>query len=147
LKYYLQNLITTYNPLLTIHHNNISVHGDDNIFIVGKTKDYYKIFNHLIRNSIEHGFENLENKEIHIDVRKSKKELTISYSDNGIGIPEKDANQIFKHFYSSKADHHYGLGLSQVNEIIAKLHGNIKFHNTTEDGVFIEIVIPLIKSP
>ena len=119
--------------------------GADNIFILGKTKDYYKIFNHLIRNSIEHGFENLEHKEIRIDVSKTKKELIINYSDNGIGIPEKDANLIFKHFYSSKTDNHFGLGLSQVNEIIARLHGNIKFHKDTQDGVFIEIVIPLIK--
>lgn len=145
LKYYLQNLLKTYNPLLTIHHNKILLSGADNIFIVGETKDYYKIFNHLIRNSIEHGFENLENKEIRIDVSKTKKELIINYSDNGIGIPEKDANLIFKHFYSSKTDNHFGLGLSQVNEIIARLHGNIKFHKDTQDGVFIEIVIPLIK--
>ncbi|MBI9011060.1 MAG: HAMP domain-containing histidine kinase [Clostridiales bacterium] len=145
LKYYLQNLIKTYNPLLTIHHNKILLSGADNLFIVGKTKEYYKIFNHLIRNSIEHGFENLEHKEIRIDISKSKKELLINYSDNGIGIPKQNANLIFKHFYSSKTDSHFGLGLSQVNEIIARLHGNIQFQNDTQEGVVIKIVIPIKK--
>lgn len=145
LKYYLQNLIRTYNPLLISHHNKILLYGDDNLVIVGETKNYYKIFNHLIRNSIEHGFENLEYKEIHIQVIKVKKELHIKYSDNGHGIAKKDADHIFKHLYSTKNDTHVGLGLSEVKQIVTSMSGSIKLYTDLSEGIAIDIILPLEK--
>jgi len=145
LNYYLKNLIRTFNPLLANHNNRILLHVDENLFIVGQTKNYYKIFNHLIRNSIEHGFENLEYKEICIEVQQSKKELFIKYTDNGVGIDNKNADNIFKHLYSTKHGTHIGLGLSQVKQIISDMNGEMKFITTINEGVDIHIKLPLIK--
>jgi len=143
LKYYLQNLIRTYNPLLISHHNKILLYADDNLVIIGETKNYYKIFNHLIRNSIEHGFENLEYKEIHIQVIRTKKNLLIKYTDNGHGIKKKDADHIFKHLYSTKNETHVGLGLSEVKQIVTEMDGSIKLYTDLSEGISVDIVLPI----
>ena len=142
LTYYLKNLIKTYYPLLNNHGHHIILTADETMIIAGQTKDYYKIFNHLIRNSIEHGFTSLENKEIHIDLKHVKKEIIISYNDNGIGVPEKELNNILKPLYGSRNKNSLGLGLSQVNEVVMKLHGNIKCHSQPNEGLTIKITIP-----
>ena len=63
----------------------------------------------------------------HIKVRlkKSQDEVTLSVSDDGIGISREDKEKIFRRFYqadSSRTGSGTGLGLSMVKEI-ASFHG------------------------
>lgn len=144
LNYYVKNLIRTYSPLLKSHQHTIVLDSRDSIIIKGKTKDYYKIFNHLIRNSIEHGFKDLNGRKITIELHQDKKQLVIVYSDNGRGISERDMAHIFKPLYSTKGKNHHGLGLSQIKDTIATLNGTIDFQSKLSQGVNIYISIPMI---
>jgi signal transduction histidine kinase len=144
LVYYLKNLIKTYAPLLHNQGHVIKLRADDNIVIYGQTKDYYRIFNHLIRNSIDHGFKDLRNKTITIDISQSDSNLVIKVSDNGIGVNEKALNNIFKPLYKSENSHH-GLGLSQVKEIVTALDGEIICQSSPNKSFTTQIKIPITK--
>ncbi len=145
LAFYLRNLIKTYAPLLSTHKHRILLISKENLIIKGKSRDYYKIFNNLIQNSIEHGFKDLENKEIRIELIQNNKILMINYHDNGNGIQEKELNNIFSPLYSTKRKRHHGLGLSQIKDLITGLNGTISCHSTPHEGFFLKIELPLLK--
>ncbi|MCH4889132.1 HAMP domain-containing histidine kinase [Acidaminobacter sp. JC074] len=144
LNFYLKNLITTYAPLLSTHKHRIILISKDNLIIKGKKREYYKIFNNLIQNSIEHGFKGLEHKEIRIELIQKQETLLINYHDNGNGIQEKELNNIFKPLYSMKGKEHHGLGLSQIKDIVSSHKGTISCHSTPHEGFFLKIELPLL---
>lgn len=143
--YYMKNLIKTYIPLLKAHNHKIVLTAKEQLIILGDSKNYYKIFSNLIQNSIEHGFRDLSDKEIHIDISAEKDHLYITYFDNGNGIQEKEINNIFKPLYTSRRSSHHGLGLSEVNDIVSKLQGSIKCHSRPNEGFTINMNIPVKK--
>ena len=51
------------------------------------------IINELITNSIKHGFENLDEGEISIQIGKTKDNYEFVYSDNGVGMKEVEKTQ------------------------------------------------------
>lgn len=145
LVYYVRNLIKTYAPLLHTHGHTIKFTSDESIIVYGHTKDYYRIFNHLIRNSIDHGFKNQENKTIKISMTKINGDLSITLEDNGHGVNEKTLSNIFKPLYKSEKNHH-GLGLSHVKEIINNLDGKITCNSELHQSFTTKIRIPLVQS-
>ncbi len=71
------------------------------------------------------------------DGRKAKIEI----SDNGIGIPEKDWENIFEPFYTTKSTG-IGLGLANARKIIEQHKGSIRVIKKRGKGACFEILIP-----
>lgn len=145
LSYYLDNLIITYQAALKPKGHQIQLHTEANLIIYGKTQDYYKIFNHLIDNAIIHGFNNLIDKTIKIDVSLTNNNLTIAFSDNGIGMTSVQLNNIFIQKYRYKKSSHSVLGLVQIKELIEDLNGKISCESLLNQGTRYLINIPLNK--
>ncbi|MCX6165020.1 MAG: HAMP domain-containing sensor histidine kinase [Ignavibacteriae bacterium] len=81
--------------------------------------------------------------EIVVEDGKSDKEIEVEICDNGIGIPEKDKEKIFKEFFRAsnvkyKSYEGTGLGLSVVKQIVEQHGGKITFQSPSrlanEDG-------------
>ena len=72
--------------------------------------------------------------------RRGKK-LKIQISDNGPGIPEKDRENIFEPFYTTKSTG-IGLGLANARKIIEQHKGSIRIVKTEKPGACFEILIP-----
>ena len=111
---------------------NIEVLMDDNYYINGDYILLYWSFENLIKNSIE----SIKNDIgiINNEVEKIDNEIRITFSDNGIGIINKDKNKIFKPGYSTKS-RGWGLGLSLSKRIINDIHqGTIKLLKSTKEG-------------
>lgn len=87
----------------------------------------WQVLTHLIENSVEHGFADLEQGLIHINVVASSDEIIINYQDNGCGVDEQQSSKMFEPFYSStRHNNSLGLGLSIVSNLITHvLHGKI----------------------
>jgi len=67
--------------------------------------------------------------------------IKLIIEDSGIGIPEKDFNQIFDPFFSTK-EKGSGLGLSIVYKLVEAHHGEIKVESKEEEGTKFIIFLP-----
>lgn len=69
------------------------------------------------------------------------KRARIEISDDGCGIPEKDWENIFEPFYTTKASG-IGLGLANARKIIEQHSGSIRVKKKEGKGACFEILIP-----
>lgn len=85
--------------------------------------------------------------EVILVVEENKNYIRFKVKDNGIGMPEKELNNIFDRFYRvDKArtanDAGTGLGLSIVKEIVDVHKGNIKVYSREGEGTEFVVKIP-----
>jgi signal transduction histidine kinase len=69
------------------------------------------------------------------------KKVRVRISDNGCGIPEKDWENIFEPFYTTKPSG-IGLGLANARKILEQHRGSIKVVKKRGKGTSFEILIP-----
>ncbi|WP_281636186.1 hybrid sensor histidine kinase/response regulator transcription factor [Flavobacterium marginilacus] len=109
---------------------------------------YDKILYNLLSNALK-----FTNKYGNVDLfirLKEENKLVIEVSDNGIGIPLKSQEKIFKRFYqvsSSKTDNTgSGIGLSLVRSLVTLHKGTIKVDSTPGSGSVFTVEIPIDRS-
>ncbi|MFC2131056.1 sensor histidine kinase [Bacteroidota bacterium] len=96
--------------------------------IVQADSDLLKIaFSNLITNSYKY---TRGGGRIDVKLETDNKNVVITVSDNGIGIPKEAQDKIFNEFYRTPLSRKEGvdgtgLGMSIVKQIIEKYHGNI----------------------
>ncbi len=98
--------------------------GDLPLLIKGDEIKLYQVFLNLIRNAIKFVKEG-ETPKVTIESKSTSDKWHISVSDNGIGIPKNQQENIFKIFKKLHAQEKYegsGVGLAICGKII-KLHG------------------------
>lgn len=93
-------------------------------------------FSNLVGNAVKYVN---EDGIIKINIDEKENKIIISISDNGIGIPQKDLENIFKDFYraSNINEKKYtgtGLGLSFVKQIIERHGGSIEVKSPSGIG-------------
>ncbi len=123
---------------------NISIEGKD-IFIYGDETDIHRCLLNLLTNSVS-AIKNSKG-EININLKVIKKEriVSLTISDNGIGIKPDIQDRIFDPFFSTKdKSEGTGLGLSMVQRIIKDHNGKISFKSEFKHGTTFEITLPLI---
>ncbi len=124
-----------YSEVKFIHQ---SVFEKNNVL---KTIDFQQIVQNLIENSVKYGA-----SEVVLDF-KFREEITLSFSDNGIGIPTNDFPFIFDKSYRvdrfiNQNVSGLGVGLFLVKNIIDRYSGTINVENNKEKGVQFLIVLP-----
>ena len=81
----------------------------------------------FIDNSIK--YNNKNNIEIRINLKKILNKMQIEVIDNGIGIPSEEVNNVMKRFYkvdkSRKHNSSFGIGLSIASRIVKNYNGEI----------------------
>jgi two-component system phosphate regulon sensor histidine kinase PhoR len=115
--------------------------SEENISFTGDESLWQKVFSNLLDNALK--FSN-ENPEIAISVAKHENKVKIEFSDNGIGIAEKDLPHIFEKFYRSNYYKQsniqgFGLGLNFVKKVIDSHKGIIKAESALGKGTKITI--------
>lgn len=105
---------------------------------------FSQIITNLIINSLTHGFEGISDGLIEIKVTIDE-DLTLVYSDNGIGITEDGLPHIFDPYYTTRRGlGGTGLGLSIVYRLIKdRMNGDIICESRYGDGVTFTITIPM----
>jgi len=101
------------------------------------------IFN-LIDNALKYS---KEQPEIKISTFNSGKNLVIKVKDNGIGMNKDQLSKIFEQFYRIPTGNlhdvkGFGLGLSYVDNIVKRHHGNIRVRSEKDKGSEFEIIFP-----
>lgn len=103
-----------------------------------------QILSHLILNSLNHGFDGIDEGKVDITIIKGEKVLTIHYSDTGKGISENDLQKIYEPFYTTKRNRgRSGLGMNIVyNLVTQRLMGSINCESIVDSGTDFFIEFP-----
>lgn len=88
-----------------------------------------KLVKNLIENSVKYKDEQKQNRYVHIAVQSTNNLMEISIADNGIGIPQNQANRVFDLFVTATENiKGFGLGLYEAKLIARRLNGSIKLN-------------------
>ncbi len=99
-------------------------------------------FGNLIRNSLQ-AMADVREGRIDIQVSLTDQEtLMVQFFDNGKGIVSSDRENIFKPFFTTKADG-TGLGLSFVKKVFTDHGGSFVLRDSNKEGTLFEGVLPL----
>jgi PAS domain S-box-containing protein len=116
----------------------------DNICVMGDEAKLEKMLLNIVRNAIKY---NKENGWIKIWTEQTESGVKIFVSDNGIGIPENEIENIFERFYRvdksrSRNVGGTGLGLAIVKWIVEAHHGQVSAQSTFGKGSTFSIFLP-----
>lgn len=101
------------------------------------------ILNNLLSNAIKFS---PGNEPVELTINGTPTHLIISVRDHGIGIPEKDKENLFTSFTRGSNVKHIqgsGLGLSIVKKAVELLNGKIEVHSTVGHGTEIRVTLPI----
>ena len=116
--------------------------------IEGDELHFTNVINNLIENSIKYSKES--GLMIKISTASNSNQITISVSDNGIGMTKETTKRIFEKFYRAHTGNihnvkGFGLGLSYVKTIVEAHKGKIKVDSTFGQGSTFTVYIPQAK--
>lgn len=118
--------------------NNVS----EGIKVHAAKNSILQVFMNLISNSLDAIGSN-SRAHIIVDAIEDEKNVIISFSDNGPGIPKDIVSRIFEPFFTTKtAENGSGMGLYVVKEEILSNHGFIEIDTTNEKGTRFVITLP-----
>lgn len=141
---YIDEIIMSIQPKLRKTQHNVVVNCDPSIEVYTHPGAIAQIIINLIINSITHGFANISEGLINIEVSLEQERLVIIYKDDGAGLDEEALKQIFTPFYTTQADQGgTGLGAHIVkNLVIDTLNGSIDVHSEIGKGLRYRITLP-----
>jgi signal transduction histidine kinase len=104
----------------------------------------HEVLYNLLDNAVKYS---RENGEIRLQAVQRDREITVSVSDNGIGISKDDLPRIFERFYrADKARSRElggtGLGLAIVKHIVQLHGGRVEAESELGRGTTIRVVLP-----
>lgn len=142
----IDEILLSMRPRLKKVKHKITVECDEELCIESKAGPINQILINLIMNSIIHGFDGIESGEIVIKAAMlGKHSLKMTYTDNGLGIPEDLRKKIFDPFVTTKRGQGgSGLGMHLVYNLITQaLNGSITVESQPNHGVKFDIIFPV----
>lgn len=119
----------------------------DDLILNYNRKALEDIFDNLISNSIK-ALKNQKDKIIKCSSLTTNDEVTILFSDNGIGISDKDKHRIFDIFFTDTAEEGgAGMGLYMVKTRVEAMQGSVEVveNEFKPSGATFEITLPFKK--
>lgn len=140
---YIGEVIATMRSEWKHHRIDFQIEGCENLILEGYPGLLSQIINHLVSNSIHHGFPE-KRGTIAIGLALKESRLVIDYKDDGVGIPPENHPRIFDPLYTTgRSSGRSGLGMYVVYTIITRhLKGTIHIHEP-EKGLWLEMNYPV----
>lgn len=140
----LEQIVDEFKPMMLPKSLICKVEAGKDIMIRCDVKKMERVFDNLIRNSINYSF---ENSEITISAIPGEQVVTLMFRNHGDTIPEQKLNHIFEQFYrldTARATQSggAGLGLAIAKEII-DLHGGSVTAYSKNDIIEFAIELPI----
>lgn len=101
-----------------------------------------------LSNIIDNGCKYSVNRTIDVLITSSLPRLTVTFRDQGIGIPPEDLLDIFEPFHRGKNTQNikgHGIGLSMVKRIVSLHRGTIQITSELGKGTTVVVTFPLNK--
>jgi len=121
---------------VTLHAPN-----DLSLFLYGDRSQLQQVLINLLLNAIQ---ASARDSRIEVLVSEDENNISVSVSDEGIGIDPDELDNVFDPFYSSKqVGEGYGLGLSISMGIMEQHNGSLTIENNNEVGVLVTMTLPI----
>ncbi|MBN2619171.1 MAG: HAMP domain-containing histidine kinase [Spirochaetales bacterium] len=125
---------------------NIQLKSQGDIYIKGDPIQLQRVVHNLIGNSIKYNDKEVCNIDISLKIDGNS--ARASFSDNGIGVHQKNCNNIFERFYRSdparsSCTEGSGLGLAISKQIIEEHKGSIYANSNLKEGLTVTFILPL----
>lgn len=145
MKAYLNDILLSLQPRLRKTSHRIIVNCPENLEITSYPGAISQIITNLVMNSLVHGFEDIEQGKITMNISVNKGILHFNYSDDGKGIQEEHFPKIFNPFFTTKRTQgRSGLGMHIVyNLVTQKLKGTIECTSSPGAGTTFLIHFPV----
>jgi signal transduction histidine kinase len=121
----------------------ITLHNTVTSELVFDPSYFSRSIGNIIKNATQAIPEENEGK-ISVEASEDTENITIVVKDNGSGMSEEQASQIFKPYFSTKISG-MGLGLPIVKNMIESGGGRISFVSVLGEGTTFTIVLPKLK--
>ncbi len=107
----------------------------------------HSIFNNIVLNARDAllDVKDERNRSIAMTLGEEDERVIVTISDNADGIPEKDLEQIFEPFFSTKPTTGTGLGLNFVAKLVKLYRGTIDVSSTEGKGTTFTLTFPVQK--
>lgn len=138
-------IIESYRKAINEKKLTVEILGDESAFFVTSTKFFQPIVKNLIENAVNYS---TENSKITLRYVLTPTSLTLSITDQGIGIDKDEQERIFERFYRvdkarSRNSGGTGLGLSIVKEYSKILGGDVHVKSQPEKGTTFIVQLPV----
>ena len=148
LKEMIDDISSSLEPQLLIDNLTIIKNVDPYAYLIANQKHIYQLIRNLVDNAIKY---NVFNGKIYIDVKRKDNQVIISVRDTGVGISDKDQNQIFERFYRvdkarSRKLGSSGLGLSIVRQVCNIYAATLSLESKLNVGTTITAIFDLNKN-
>ncbi|MBN2765281.1 MAG: HAMP domain-containing histidine kinase [Paludibacteraceae bacterium] len=114
---------------------------ESGVVVLADAEQLTQVFNNLLKNAIQ-AIPAERNGQIMTSVKTEGSEAVFSISDNGTGIPDEVAAQLFTPNFTTKSNG-MGLGLSISRNIVEIAGGRISFSTHNGKGTTFEVRLPL----
>ncbi|MCH8545460.1 MAG: hybrid sensor histidine kinase/response regulator [Cryomorphaceae bacterium] len=138
----IDEVLDSLRATITLHKANINIDIDEQLEWSLDDFRLRIILNNLLSNAVNFKRENVE-LIINISVKVENDVLTVSVTDNGMGIEEEVQSKIFKMFFrGTHKVYGTGLGLYIVKEAVREMNGAISLTSNKEQGTSFIVTLP-----
>ncbi|MCC6462244.1 MAG: HAMP domain-containing histidine kinase [Saprospiraceae bacterium] len=101
-------------------------------------------FRNILDNALKYS---PQQPQVNISIEARPAGCTISFEDNGIGIPARERRKIFRKFHRCEAavssgEKGFGLGLAYVRKIVELHRGQVQISNSKQPGTRFDLFFP-----
>lgn len=137
--------VANLSPLIDERHSKLDLHLNAEDPQLMADRDYLVI---VITNLIDNAIKYSREPHIVITTANTSSTVSLTVSDNGIGIEKKEIKKIFRKFFRVRRGETYtakgfGIGLSFVRKIVDAHGGKIKIHSIPAKGSDFTIELPV----
>lgn len=98
----------------------------------------------LLQNALE-ATEHTAAAEVILECTVEASQITITVTDNGLGLPQHERDRILLPFYSTKPEGS-GIGLALVRQVALAHQGRLEIRSNEPRGAVVSIVLPMPSS-
>lgn len=141
----LEQITNEFNPILSEKELYWHTEIAPGIEILGDSGKLERVFDNLIRNAVNYGY---EKTEIFLSMRKRNNQVEIKVQNHGKTIPKDKLERIFEQFFrldSSRSSSTGGAGLGlAISKEIVELHGGTIAAASENESISFTVLLPSI---
>jgi signal transduction histidine kinase len=147
LKFATEQIVASVRPGLPKDRGSIALEMASDIILDSYPGAYGQVLTNLIFNAVTHGFTDQPGGRMLIEARRlDLEQVEITFSDDGVGIPEDIQRHVFDPFFTTgRGQGCTGLGLYIVHNLVTdQLGGRISLVSAPGKGTTICMTLPLL---